>query len=276
MSQPAYEAGSSQDSGVSPVSESTSAPESQGGGNQGTGVNPVWTAALEGVPAEFHPKLQEHFGKWDSNYQRMQQQYAPYKQFTQFEPQHLSQAWAMREMLNNNPMELYRRLTQALGLNEQQSPGEFESEEEDSPFRGEDEDPRWTEFKQRQDALDAQQQQIAEFIQGRAESEVTEQWTNAFEQQIEALRQQHGDFDIEDVLTRASHMDDPDIGRAFQEQQNFLRREFQRSRSTANVRAPLVQPTTGGIPSSAQKDPAEYTKEERAEIFRNAMNLSKG
>jgi len=266
------EAGSYQDSGASPVTDSSPASESQGGGNQQTGVNPVWTAALEGIPAEFHPKLQEHFGKWDSNYQRMQQQIAPYKQFTQYDPQHLSQAWAMREMLNNNPMELYRRLTQALGLSEQQAQGEFEPEQE---YEGQnDDDPRWSEFKARQDALDAQQQQIANFIQGRAEGEVTEQWQNAFEAQIADIQQRFGDFDVVDVLNRASQMDDPDIARAYIEQQEFLRREFQRTRSTANSRAPLVQPTTGGMPSSAQKDPADFTKEERAAMFRDMMNAS--
>ena len=244
---------------------------STGGSGQGqssTGINPAWTAALEGVPNEFHKGLQEHFGRWDQNYQKLAQQFTPYKNFAdqRISPQELQQAWQLRGLLDSNPHEVLRRLSTALGVQiaQQQQEQEQSSQEQQE---GEPEDPRWAEFNRRQEMLNQQNQQIMEFVQSRAHQEEVSAAETEIGQELDQLMQRYGEFDVVDVLQRASLMDEPDIGMAFQQQQQFLQQEFQRTRSTANYRAPLVSPTSGGMPPSAEKNPAHYTKAERTAAF---------
>jgi len=237
-------------------------------GQAPTGINPAWTAALEGVPNEFHKNLQEHFGRWDQNYQKLAQQYTPYKSFAdqRISPQELQQAWQLRGLLDQNPHEVLRRLSTALGVKIAQEQQEQEQQSSQEPD-GEPEDPRWAELNRRQEMLNQQNQQVLNYVQQRAHQEEVQAAEQEVGQEIEQLKQRHGDFDVVDVLQRASLMDEPNIELAFQQQQQFLQREFQRTRSTANYRAPLVSPTSGGMPPSAEKNPAQYTRAERTAAF---------
>lgn len=259
----------------SPVSNQSPSETSNGGGGQTqapTGINPAWSAALENVPNEFHKGLQEHFGRWDQNYAKLAQQYTPYRSFAEqkISPQDLQQAWQLRGLLDSNPHEVLRRLSTALGVQVSQAQQQQEQEQQTPSSQeqeGEPEDPRWAEINRRQEMLNQQNQQVLDFVQQRARQEEVSAAETEVGQEIEQLKQKYGEFDVVDVLQRASVMDEPSIEAAFQQQQQFLEKEFQRTRSSANNRAPLVSPTSGGMPPSAQKDPAHYTKAERTAAF---------
>jgi len=264
--------GDSQSYDGSPVdNQSPSGPES-GGQQASTGINPAWSKALEGVPNEFHRGLQEHFGRWDQNYTKLAQQFSPYRNFAEqkIDPDQLQQAWQLRGLLDSNPHEVLRRLSTALGVQiaqEQQEQKQQQQQESSQEFEGDPEDPRWAEMNRRQEMLDQQNQQLMNFLQQKSHQDEVSAAEAEVGQEIDALRQRYGDFDVVDVLQRASLMEEPNIEHAFQQQQEFLQREFQRSRSSANNRAPLVSPTNGGMPPSAEKNPAQYTKAERAAAF---------
>lgn len=78
-----------------------------------TNGNPAWNELLSAVPQEFHPHLQKGFGEWDKGvqqrFQKVQQQYAPYKELADLkvDPTEINEAMQFRHLLQTSPKEVF-------------------------------------------------------------------------------------------------------------------------------------------------------------------------
>ena len=72
-------------------------------------VNPAWEDMLSKVPEEFHPALTPTLSDWDKNFQKVQQEYAPYKEFIEnsIPVEAIQQSMQIRDLLENNPRGVY-------------------------------------------------------------------------------------------------------------------------------------------------------------------------
>lgn len=87
------------------------APENSGGGN---GAHPAWNDMLGVIPQELHEQVLPHLRNWDQNVQKVQQQFAPYREFSQggWTPDRLRQAVGVAQAIEQNPrgfMDVLRR-----------------------------------------------------------------------------------------------------------------------------------------------------------------------
>lgn len=107
--------------------DSGGAPQNDGSqnGNQG-GINPAWNDVLNVIPQELHSQVTPHLQKWDGNFQRVQQQYAPYKQFldNKVEAPYLQQAYQLAKALETDPEGVYNLLHQEFGQQQQNPQGQ--------------------------------------------------------------------------------------------------------------------------------------------------------
>jgi hypothetical protein len=85
------------------------------------GINPVWNEALKDVPKEYHNQLLPVFQKWDANHQsgiqKVQSQYAPYKEFVDngVPADNIRIALGLAQALDENPQAVYQALHQEYG-----------------------------------------------------------------------------------------------------------------------------------------------------------------
>lgn len=82
--------------------------------NSGGGVHPAWNDMLGVIPQELHEQVLPHLRNWDQNVQKVQQQYAPYREFSQggWTPDRLRQAVGVAQAIEQNPrgfMDVLRR-----------------------------------------------------------------------------------------------------------------------------------------------------------------------
>lgn len=96
-------------------------------------VNPAWEEMLGKVPEEFHTVLTPTLSEWDKNFQKVQQEYAPFKDFVEnnIPVETIQQSLQIRDLLENNPRGVYDFLQSQYnyGAQEAEKPGPPEEEE---------------------------------------------------------------------------------------------------------------------------------------------------
>jgi hypothetical protein len=247
------------------------------GGTSGA-TNGAWNELLGAIPREFHPVITPHLQKWESNYGQLAQQYAPWKKAFADKgstPEELSQAQQLYTLVNQNPQLVYERLAQHLQELRASQPGYQEpqvdynqqpqyqemGQEPGYGYAGEQQDgqdtfqdPRLAQmYQQVQQMNEYLQYQSAQMQQQQAVAE-QEQLTSSYEQQMDTgIRQilaRDPQADVNDLLQRAlvqvAQGADPDLERAYAEQQQFVQRIRSMPMNSAN--APRVMPTGGGLP----------------------------
>lgn len=168
-----------------------------------TSGNPAWNELLSAVPQEFHPHLTKGFETWDkgvqNRFQKVQQQYAPYKELAELkvDPSEINEAMQFRHLLQTQPEEVFKWMQEQYKFGAPVSQGQ---EEEESLELDENEaffkDPRYQEVANK--AAFAEQA-VRQYNQQAAQ--------NIANQQVETETKQVQDkfpgLDIVDVATYA-------------------------------------------------------------------------
>lgn len=179
--------------------EGQAPPEPQGGNSP----NPF----LADIPEEHREIVAPYQQRWDAQttrkFQELHSQYDPYKDFVenQVDPQALTQAYQLYELLNSEPQTLWASLNQIAqqegwGNGQQGPPGTGELGEDD-PFQG-----LPPALKQQWDAREAQIQQLTQFAEIAAgkllsqdeqveQRQADQELTNS----LESWHKEFGDFD---------------------------------------------------------------------------------
>ena len=175
--------------------ESTNNETSNGQSNesQQSSHNPSWDELLNDLPDDFlKNKVRPHLEKFDRNnnsrFEKVQQQFAPYKPLLDngVPFQDIQQAFQLRHELANNTRGMFERLGTALGIDGQRLQKLFEAEQEQQESQGlrngipegEEEplDPRIEQMKRQQEAMTAY---------------LAQQWEQANQQQAAFEQQQN-------------------------------------------------------------------------------------
>lgn len=261
----------------------------QANGDSGSGFNPAWNGLLGKIPTQFHPVIAEDLKQWDRNYGQLAQQFAPFKDFVQrgVTPDALSKSYELYQLLNTNPMEIYRRLGEALKdqlpqqqsqLQQFQQQQQAQQQQQPNPNDEYDPDDVMTHPQVRQ--MQQQLQQMQQYMQQQAQQQQYNAERSRFENEIKTtldqIEQREGKFDRGEVMRRVAaqitYGQQPNIMQAYQEQKAYEQSLIARNQTPA---APQVMPTNGGIPPTLNVQQKPKTFDERAEKFAELMNLAK-
>ncbi|HEY6022292.1 MAG TPA: hypothetical protein VIY48_21275 [Candidatus Paceibacterota bacterium] len=258
---PIYPIAGGSESAPEEVTESYSTPEPTD--------NPAWQPFLEILPDSLHETVRPVLQDWDRNvqsrYETIQQQYAPYEQFREqnIDPGELAYSYQVVQALNENPAEVIRTMAEFFGIEltpQQQAQAAAVATQPVVPSDTEslEVDPRIQQLEQGFQALAAmalQNQSAAEARQADIELEAT----------LTSLKQQHGDFDENIVLSYMLSGQSPE-----QAVLAYKNLESQILAGANRPPAPRVMGGGGGVPND-RVNPATMSDAERRALVTNML-----
>lgn len=247
--------------------------ENEGTGNT-TGGNPAWSPLLEKVPAPFHNEITPFLSEWDKNFEKVQSQYAPYKQIIEqgIKPEDINNSLQLAQLINANPRLVYDQLAQRFGYNSGQ--GHEEDTNEDDPDDDEDENNFTNPMDNPQlRPYIEQQQQMAEYLERQQAEQRERQLDNEIQQEWNAIEKSHGSSIPQDIksemIRRAVWIADqkgtePSLKEGYDDYNAFVTKIRGQK---ANNSAPQVFGGNGGLPSTPQGIHGDMTDEERRDYI---------
>jgi hypothetical protein len=255
--------------------------QTQDAGQGGGGINPAWNEVLGVVPQELHSQITPHLQKWDQNYDKVQSQYAPYKQFidANVDPENIAFALNAMQQIEQDPKSVVESLTQYMkdnGLLEEEPPvagqdqGQVGGEELPEVFQH-------PEYQKLQQELQ-QVRQLAETMgqswvqQQQAEQEAAED--EELQEQIETLKTEVGEFDVEWVLQKA--VLDVENGKEVTDLKPYVEqyRQFEQSIVEKHQRpAPQMLPSGGQAPNN-QTDMKSLSDSDRRKFIADRLRAT--
>jgi hypothetical protein len=257
--------------GVTDGQEEVGSPDENQGGSE---LNPAWNEVLGLIPEDLRPQVTPHLQQWDQNYDKVQSTYAPYKPFVdnQIPAENLQFAMGVMQQIEQDPLSVIESLKQYA-----QQSGLLKDEEQPSTGTpndqgqvDEDELSQNPRFQQMQQEL----QEMRTFVESFGQKYLSEQQQaeqqaedEELSQQLDALKEEHGDFDVDWVLNRAlqavnagGNADDltPFVEQYKQYEQGIV--------SKYQKPAPKLLPSGGTAPDS-QIDMRTLTPEQRTKLI---------
>jgi small-conductance mechanosensitive channel len=170
-------------------------------GQDDSGINPAWNDVLSAVPEDAHSQITPHLRNWDQNFQRVQSDFAPYKEFKEagVTADQIKMGMGLMQALEQNPKQVYDLLAQQFNFSADSGQGDAEPQEDDVfGDLPEAVKSQLALVPQLQQQLDTLTQWAVQNQQGSAEAQEDE----ALENLMGQLRQTHGDFDEHYVLSK--------------------------------------------------------------------------
>jgi hypothetical protein len=238
-------------------------------------LNPAWNKVLEPLPQEFHKQITPHLQEWDSNFAKVQSEYAPYKPLLEnnvpFES--IQKAFQLAELLNANPRAVYDELGQRFGFNSGQGQQQVEDEKDDTDDQLDVGQQQFDitknpQFVQLQNAFNALQQGITQQQEQEIRAQQEAQAQREIDSEFAALESKTGKLDESvktEIVRRAIMLGDArgdgqyHIEEGYRDYAAFVNRI---RNSRANSTAPDVLNGNGGIPQTKRKY-SEMDEEER-------------
>lgn len=174
------------------------------------GPNPAWNDVLEILPEQFHQVVTPHFQKWDqSAQQRIEQVNSQLKDFEGFKPfvehginpQEVEQGLRIMWEINNNPENVYKALAEAYKFGQEAPPvantnAVTNDDDDETPYGV---DPEISSKLEQHDGL---LQAVAQIVLNDAQAKEAASADSALEKELNSLKEKHGDYDEEYVLTK--------------------------------------------------------------------------
>jgi hypothetical protein len=240
--------------------------------------NPAWNAILEPLPQEFHKQIMPKLQEWDTNFAKVQSDYAPYKPLLENNVPYESvqKAFQLAALINSNPRAVYDDLGQRFGFNSgqgQQQVDEDDDDQEPNPqdIGGEGFDiTKHPQFVQLQNVVNQLQQGITQQQQSVQQAQLEAQAQSEIDTEFRTLEAKVGKLpeDIKTEIVRRAML----IGDARGDGNYWIEEGYQdyakfvnRIRNTrANNTAPDTLSGNGGMPQQ-RKNTAQMSDEERVE-----------
>ena len=205
---------------------------------------------LERVPESVRGVIEPIFKEWDSNvtqrFQGVHSQYEwaqPWKEIAEnYEPDTVSQAIEVLSALEQNPEGFYQALAQAYNFGQgqgQQVPGQQGDPNEEMEV-----DPRFSQLEETVGTL-------AQLMLDRQQQEEYSAEEQQLMSELQTLQQQHGDFDMDYVITKiASGVEPEDAVKAYRALVGN-NGGGQNNGNGNGQRPPVVMGSGGGVPSQS-------------------------
>lgn len=217
-------AGQGPDTGDSQGQDAGQSQQFDSGQQSGTGLNPAWNDLLQTIPSQLQPQVTPHLQKWDQNYQeslnKVHSQYEGWKPFIDggVEPSDVDFALGLLNAISTNPHEVQQALNEWLQAEEggedfqqgyEDEQGQFNSAEQQDPY----DITQHPAYQEMESAV----QTMAQILLGQREEEQQAQADQELDQEISALQEKYGDFDLRYVLGLAMNDENLDLESAVQE-----------------------------------------------------------
>lgn len=262
--------------GAEPEADESASPDPAA--NNG-GENPAWAPILEAVPEELREALKPKLQEWDkgvqTRFQKIHQEYEPYKQFKEqgLDPTELVRSYQIRQQIDQDPVGFFTRLgdyLRANGLVEQANQADAKANAAAQQQNGEEDDPIARLERQQQELVQRLEAQRQEEYQRQAEEYARQQVQSEYEQ----VEQKYGKlsetvrrelFQRATIMTNIAEQqgtEPPTLMEAMESLQNFISQV-----SKARRPAPRVIPAHGGgLPAPQQGiKPEEMTPQQRSQ-----------
>jgi hypothetical protein len=196
-----------EDGGQGFSGEGSQGQEFDSGTGTPSGINPAWNEMLQSIPQEHHSQVIPHLQRWDKGVQdrfnQVHSQYEGYKPFVeqQISPDDLNFAMGLLNAVNSDPHAVKQALDSWIeqeGIenpNAQQEPSQYG---EQGQQNGQFDLTSHPEYQQLQQVVE----EMAGILVNQREQEQQAQEDQALDDELNSLKQQHGDFDEPFVLSR--------------------------------------------------------------------------
>lgn len=249
------------------------APEPSESTTQESGENPDSLANpfLANIPELERPIVAKYIKDWDAGvtrkFQEIHSQYQPYKELGA-SPEEIQAAYNIYQQLNSDPKAFYKALADALGdeLLEEQVQG-TPQQQVNPAFQGLPPEFQ-AEYQQTRKAVEA----LAQYIMDQQDSQKAQQEDAELDNYISSLKEKHGDFDEEFVLTKmySGNMDGEQAIAAWKQSvQNYINQVGGVPGNTA----PAFKPLHGGgsVPNEESKKITDLSRNETKSLVANLM-----
>lgn len=177
-------------------------------------INPAWNDVLGLIPQTLHSQITPHFQKWDQNYQnsiqKVHSQYEPWKPFVEggIDPENVNFSLGLMNAISENPQEVVNAIQtwmQEEGVEQGQQgqqtgqQGQFDQTPQYDPS----DITSHPKFVEMEEAL----QTMAQIMLQQRESEQSVQQDQELEEELGRLKQEHGDFDENYVISICANSD---------------------------------------------------------------------
>lgn len=107
----------SETAGFDSVGAAAEVPAGDNSGGDSNGFNPAWSPLLEKLPDEFHGMIAPTLKEWDQNFQRVQSQFSPYKDFAEqgVDPAQITASMQLAKVIQENPRLVYDKMVEYYG-----------------------------------------------------------------------------------------------------------------------------------------------------------------
>jgi hypothetical protein len=172
----------------------------------GDGINPAWNDLLAVVPSQLHSQVTPFLKDWDKNYQeginKVHSQYEPYKNLVEnkVKPEDIDYALQLAQAIETDPTEVAKKLAEFTGLSLAEAKQEIKDADEQGQF-----DETDSEFLKHPKVVEMQTmlQTMAQLLVQQNADEQAKAEDAALAKELEDLKEAHGEFDVDWVITKA-------------------------------------------------------------------------
>jgi len=238
-------------------------------------VHPAWQEILDSVPAEYHEQIIPTLQQWDRGvsrrFQRIHDEYAPYKEFEELEPDSIKEAVNIYNALTTDPAATWEAIGRVYGLSPQEvsqaasQDEDFDLDDLPAPIR--DRLNRLDEHDKTLQLLSLQMQQQGQQAEEQAQDE-------ALEEYLGELKEEYGDFDEDYVVgLMASGMDGEDAVERFQALLGQIASEIT-FEDDGKPEYPQVMSGGGGVADFAQVDTSKMSNQDTQALIAEILRIS--
>lgn len=235
--------------------------------------HPAWRQILNQIPEEYHDAVIPTLQQWDSGvsrrFQRIHDEYAPYKELGEFEPDAIKEAMNVYNALNNDPAATWEAIGRVYGLSPQQVSQaasvdeDFDMDDLPGPIR-----ERLARLDEHDRTLGVLSQQIAQQQQAAQQ----QQEDQALEEYLDDLREEYGDFDEDYVVGLiAAGLDGDEAVERFQDMLEVIAND---NGFRPNSNYPQVVSGGGGVPDYGQVDTSSMSNQDTQALVAEILRLS--
>jgi hypothetical protein len=236
--------------------------------------HPAWQEILSVIPEELHDKVLPTLQNWDAGvsrrFQKIHDEYEPYKKFEGYDPEDIEEAMGVYRALTNDPASTWETIGRVYGLSPQQVSQATSDEDIDLDGLPESIRERLSKIDLHDQVLEYVSKQMLE-IQA-AEEEAQED--QVLEELLGELHTAYGDFDEEYVVgLLAAGVDPDDAVNRFKDFTSRYQPQVQQQPSVREM-APRVMSSGGGIPNTGSVDVNKLSNQDTQELITQILRLS--
>jgi len=237
--------------------------------------HPAWRQILDTIPKEYHEQIIPTLQDWDRGvsrrFQRIHDEYAPYKELGEIEPDSIKEALNVYNALTSNPAETWEAIGRVYGLSPRQV---SQAASQDEDFDLEDLPAPIRERLNRLDEHDRTLMQLSQQIQQQNAISQTQAEDEALDQYLEELREEYGEFDEDYVVGLiASGMDGEDAVERFQALLYNIADNISFEKDDKQ-NYPQVMSGGGGVPDYGQVDTSKMSNQDTQALIAEILRLS--